>query len=141
MFAYVCIGTDDFETTARFYDIVLGALGLKRCVTAGEGDWAEWAGWGTYEDEGRVQTALWLCRPFNGQPASAGNGTMIALQARSWREVDAFHAAALAHGGSSEGPPGLRPQYNADFYAAYIRDPGGNKLAAICRGFTQPPTP
>jgi len=63
---------------------------------------------------------------------------MVALSARSWREVDEFHAAALAHGGSSEGAPGLRLRYNPDFYAAYVRDPDGNKLAVVCRGFTAP---
>jgi hypothetical protein len=51
-------------------------------------------------------------------------------------QVDDFHAAALANGGTSEGAPGLRPQYNPDFYAAYVRDPDGNKLAVVCRGFT-----
>jgi hypothetical protein len=53
--------------------------------------------------------------------------------------VQCFHAAALAHGGRCEGPPGIRLQYNPDFYAAYVRDPDGNKLAAVCRGFTKPP--
>jgi hypothetical protein len=52
--------------------------------------------------------------------------------------VDAFHSAALAHGGISEGAPGLRTHYNPDFYAAYVRDPDGNKLAAVCRGITAP---
>jgi hypothetical protein len=52
--------------------------------------------------------------------------------------VEAFHAAALTHGGISEGAPGLRFQYNPDFYAAYVRDPDGNKLAVVCRGFTHP---
>jgi predicted lactoylglutathione lyase len=66
------------------------------------------------------------------------NGSMVAFGARSWKEVDDFHAAALARGGSSEGAPGLRPQYNPGFYAAYVRDPDGNKVAAVCRGFTQP---
>ena len=61
---------------------------------------------------------------------------MVALWAKSWCEVDAFHAAALAHGGTSEGAPGLRLAYNPDFYAAYVRDPDGNKLAVVCRGFT-----
>lgn len=60
---------------------------------------------------------------------------MVALKARSWAQVDAFYAAALAFGGSSEGAPGLRTQYNPDFYAAYVRDPDGNTLAAVCRGF------
>jgi predicted lactoylglutathione lyase len=64
---------------------------------------------------------------------------MIAFRARSWNEVDTFHDTALAHGGRSEGAPGLRPHYSPDFYAAYVRDPDGNKLAAVCRGFTQRP--
>ena len=62
---------------------------------------------------------------------------MIAFKASSWQAVDDFHAAALKHGGASEGLPGLRLQYNSDFYAAYVRDPDGNKLAAVCRGFTK----
>ena len=61
---------------------------------------------------------------------------MIALRAATWRQVDDFHRAALAAGGTSEGAPGLRPQYQPDFYAAYVRDPDGHKLAAVCRGFT-----
>jgi catechol 2,3-dioxygenase-like lactoylglutathione lyase family enzyme len=136
MFTYVCLGASDLERSARFYDAVLGPLGLKRCATPGEEDWDGWVGWGTYEDQGAQEVALWLCQPFNGQPPSAGNGTMVAFKAASWLQVDAFHAAALAQGGVSEGAPGLRPQYNDDFYAAYVRDPDGNKLAAVCRGYT-----
>jgi catechol 2,3-dioxygenase-like lactoylglutathione lyase family enzyme len=138
MFTYVCLGMNNLEQAGRFYDAVLGALGHTRCDTSDEADLESWIGWGTYEDNGVKEVALWLCRPFNGKPAFAGNGTMVALRARTWKEVDAFHAAALASGGTSEGKPGLRPQYNADFYAAYVRDPEGNKLAAVCRGFTQP---
>ena len=52
--------------------------------------------------------------------------------------MEQFHAEALAHGGASDGAPGLRPQYTPDFYAAYARDPDGNKLAVVCRGFTEP---
>ena len=136
MFTYVCLGASDLKRSARFYDAVLGPLGLKRCATPGEEDWDGWVGWGTYEDQGQQEVALWLCQPYNGQPPSAGNGTMVAFKAASWSQVDAFHAAALAHGGLSEGAPGLRPQYNDDFYAAYVRDPDGNKLAAVCRGQT-----
>jgi predicted lactoylglutathione lyase len=83
-----------------------------------------------------VQDALWICKPFDGAPATAGNGSMVALRAKNWLQVGAFHAAALANGGTSEGNPGLRLQYNPDFYAAYVRDPDGNKLAVVCRGFT-----
>ena len=139
MLSYVCLGTNDLARAIGFYDAVLAPLGLFRCDTSGESGWEDWAGWGIYEEEGRRELALWLCRPFDGRPATAGNGTMLAFQARSWAAVDAFHAAALANGGSSEGAPGLRPQYNADFYAAYVRDPDGNKLAAVCRGLVQRP--
>jgi len=139
MFTYVSLGTNDLARAARFYDAALGALGLSRCDTSDEGDFGDWIGWGTYEDGGATELALWVCEPFDGRPATVGNGTMVALRASSWNQVDAFHAAALAHGGASEGAPGLRPQYNPDFYAAYVRDPDGNKLAAVCRGFTERP--
>jgi len=137
MFTYVTLGTNDPARAARFYDAVLGALGPERCDVS-EPEWQDWHGWGVYDKEAGRELALWLCPPFDARPASAGNGTMVALVARSWSEVDRFHAAALTQGGTSEGAPGLRPHYGADFYAAYVRDPDGNKLAAVCRGFTQP---
>jgi catechol 2,3-dioxygenase-like lactoylglutathione lyase family enzyme len=142
MFAYVCLGTNDLARATRFYDAALAALGLQRCST-GDPEWDQnVAGWGTYagayNEGGARELALWVCKPFNEQAATAGNGTMVALIAHSWKAVEDFHAAALANGGSSEGGPGLRPQYNPDFYAAYVRDPDGNKLAAVCRGFTKP---
>ena len=143
MFTYICLGTNDLPRAALFYDAALGALGLSRCDVSADTDgdtaaWADWLGWGLYADNGRTQLALWLCKPFDGQPALPGNGTMVALKASSWRQVQDFHAAALAHGGRCEGAPGLRPQYNEDFYAAYVRDPDGNKLAAVCRGQRTP---
>lgn len=140
MFTYVCLGSADLPRAARFYDATMATLGLQRCDTRDEPDWDGWIGWGTYQDHGAKEIALWLCEPYDGQPATVGNGTMVALRARSWAEVDAFHAAALAHGGRSEGAPGLRPQYNADFYAAYVRDPDGHKLAVVCRGQIAPDT-
>jgi len=142
MFTYVCLGTNDLPRAVRFYDAVLGALEVRRCDDTDNTDdphWPGWAGWGVYQDQGQHEIALWVGPPFNGEAASAGNGSMVALRALSWAQVDAFHAAAIAHGGHSDGEPGLRPQYNQDFYAAYVRDPDGNKLAAICRGFTQQP--
>jgi catechol 2,3-dioxygenase-like lactoylglutathione lyase family enzyme len=138
MFTYVCLGTNDLVRAARFYDATMVALGLGRCDVSNEEDWDGWIGWGTYEDEGRVELALWLVEPFDGDAATAGNGTMVALAASSWAQVDAFYDAAIANGGSCEGAPGLRPQYNLDFYAAYVRDPDDNKLAVVCRGFTEP---
>lgn len=138
VFTYVCLGTRDVRRAAAFYDAVLAPLGLTRCATPGE-EVDGWVGWGTYRDGGAVEVALWLCTPYDGRPATPGNGTMVALRAPSWRAVRAFHAAALASGGTSEGEPGLRPQYNPDFYAAYVRDPDGNKLAAVCRGHLEDP--
>jgi len=134
MFTYVTLGTNDLERAARFYDAVLQPLGLTRCDTSGEANWEGWAGWGRYEQGGAQELALWVCKPYDGALATPGNGTMVALSAGSWTAVQRFHAAALTHGGRSEGAPGLRPHYNADFYAAYVRDPDGNKLAAVCRG-------
>ena len=137
MLSYVYLGTNDLERATRFYDATLAALAMQRCVT-GDPDWDRIsAGWGTYEDGGARELALWVGKPFNQQPATTGNGTMVALRARSWRQVDDFHAAALAYGGSCDGPPAVRAHYSLDFYAAYVRDPDGNKLAAVCRGFTE----
>jgi catechol 2,3-dioxygenase-like lactoylglutathione lyase family enzyme len=137
LFTYICLGTNNLVSAIRFYDAALGALGLKRCIT-GDPDWDRtWAGWGTFENRGASEIALWICKPFDENTATPGNGTMVALCARSWQEVDDFHLAAVAAGGLSEGEPGLRPQYNPDFYAAYVRDPDGNKIAAVCRGFTK----
>lgn len=139
MFTYICLGTNDLPRAVSFYAPVMAALGQQRCDTASEHDWDGWVGWGTYVDEGRIEVALWLCAPFNGEPATVGNGTMVAFAARSWAQVQAFHREALAHGGTSEGEPGLRAHYGPDFYAAYVRDPDGHKLAAVCRG-TAPPS-
>ena len=138
MYSHNMVGSNDVAKSKKFYDAVLGVLGYARCDTAAESEssWSGWIGWGQYEKEGAVQDALWICKPFNGHAASVGNGSMVAMWAKNWRAVEAFHAAALAHGGTSEGAPGLRLLYNPDFYAAYVRDPDGNKLAVVCRGYT-----
>jgi catechol 2,3-dioxygenase-like lactoylglutathione lyase family enzyme len=137
MLTYVYFGTNDLARAIAFYNAALAPLGMQRCIT---GD-AEWdrvaAGWGTYEDGGVRELGFWIGTPFDQQPASVGNGSMVAFRARSWQEVDDFHAAALAHGGKCDGPPGLRLHYAPDFYAAYVRDPDGNKIAALCRGVRQ----
>ena len=137
MLTYVYFGTNDLQQATRFYDAVLAPLGMPRCVT---GD-AEWdrvaAGWGIYEDGGTRELGFWIGTPFDQKPASTGNGSMAAFRASSWNAVDAFHAAALEHGGTCDGAPGLRLHYSPDFYAAYVRDPDGNKLCAVCRGSTK----
>ncbi len=134
MLSYVYLGTNDLERATAFYDAALAALDLQRCVT-GDPEWDRVsAGWGTYEDGGARELALWVGKPFDQRPATIGNGTMVAFRARTRQQVADFHAAALASGGSSEGAPGLRPHYGPDFYAAYVRDLDGNKLAAVCVG-------
>jgi catechol 2,3-dioxygenase-like lactoylglutathione lyase family enzyme len=122
MFLYITLGTNDVARAKGFYDAVMPTLGL--CLRAVEPDEV---GYGTAE--GRIQ--FWVTKPYNAQPATVGNGSMPALQAPSRAAVDAFHKAALAHGGSDEGGPGLRP-YGPSFYACYVRDPDGNKLSAVC---------
>jgi catechol 2,3-dioxygenase-like lactoylglutathione lyase family enzyme len=138
MLRYVYFGTNNLGKAVAFYTAALAPLGMKRCVTCD----AEWdriaAGWGVYEDGGNRELGFWVGKPFDQKPASAGNGVMAAFTAPTWKAVDDFHAAALANGGTCDGPPGLRLHYAADFYAAYVRDPEGNKLAAVCRGFTAP---
>jgi catechol 2,3-dioxygenase-like lactoylglutathione lyase family enzyme len=140
VFTYFCLGTNNLQRAARFYDATLAPLGIHRCAVSSASDAGDMLGWGTYEEDGKRELALWLCQPFNGEPATAGNGTMVALAAASWAQVDTFYTQALLHGGSSEGMPGLRAQYGPDFYAAYVRDPDGNKLTAVCRGFTRSAT-
>ena len=136
MLSYVYLGTNDLERAIRFYNATLGALGLQRCIT-NDPEWDKTAaGWGTYEDGGARELALWVGKPLDQKPASAGNGVMVAFRARSWKEIDDFHAAALTNGGTSDRAPSLRLHYAPDFYAAYVRDSDGNKIAAVCRGYT-----
>jgi len=91
-----------------------------------------------FEREGVIAFGLptgpktFIGTPFDGQEARAGNGVHIAYFAADRATVDAFHAAALANGGSDEGAPGLRPHYHPNYYGAYVRDPDGNKLQAVC---------
>jgi len=122
---YITLGTNDVARAARFYDAALAPLGLIRRATED----AE-VGYGLPSDH---RTRIWITQPYDGKPASTGNGSMLALVATSQQAVQDFHAAALAAGGTDEGAPGLRP-YGPAFYAAYVRDPDGNKLSAVHEG-------
>jgi catechol 2,3-dioxygenase-like lactoylglutathione lyase family enzyme len=126
MIAYATIGTNDFEKSAQFFDAVLGTLGHQRTHDYSENKML------AYAQSPQSPISVWLCQPHNKQPASPGNGSMLGFVAQTRAQVDAFHAAALAHGGSCEGPPGLREAYGPDMYLAYIRDPQGNKFSAMC---------
>lgn len=120
MIGYVTLGTNDFPRATAFYDALMAGLGKVR-VMEGEG----FVAWGT----DLRHPGLCVTIPYDRQAATAGNGTMVALALRSQEEVDAFHARALALGGSDEGAPGER---RGGFYAAYVRDLDGNKLCAFC---------
>ena len=138
MLTYVYLGTNDLARAIRFYDAILAPLEMRRCVTSDPVWDRTSAGWGIYEDGGVRELAVWVGRPFNQQPAGVGNGTMVAFRGTKRQQIDEFHAAALRTGGICEGPPGLRPHYSPDFYAAYVRDPDGNKLAAVCHAVSEP---
>lgn len=123
MFTYITIGINDLPRAIRFYDPVLAALGIERRVTVDNE-----AGYGLPDD---VRCRFWVTHPYDGRQATIGNGSMPAFEASSRAAVDAFHAAALAHGGTDEGAPGIR-HFHPNFYACYVRDPDGNKLSALC---------
>lgn len=122
---YLTLGTNDLARAIRFYDAALAPLSLVRRATE-----PDEVGYGLPEDR---RCRLWITRPFDGKPATVGNGSMPAFLAQSQQAVRDFHLAALAGGGTDEGPPGLRPHGPA-FYAAYVRDPDGNKLSAVHEG-------
>ncbi len=124
MISYITIGASDIDRAGNFYDAVLGALGSQRLWRQGD-----WIGYGPDQDHATVM----ICSPENGQPAKAGNGIMVGLKAETPEQVDAFHAAAMANGGSCEGQPGPRPAYGEGYYLAYVRDPDGNKLSAFLK--------
>ncbi|MFC6839929.1 VOC family protein [Xanthomonas theicola] len=125
MFAYAMLGTNDLTHALRFYDPLMELLGQPRCWTGEAG-----ASWGSLDDY--AVPGLCVGQPFDKAAATVGNGGMLAFRAPRVALVRALYETALAHGGTSEGEPGLRPQYAPGFYAAYVRDPDGNKLAFVC---------
>ncbi len=118
MISYVTIGTNDLEGTARFYDEVLGVLGASRSLET-----ERFIAWRTNSGGGPLS----LNKPHDGNPATVGNGVMVALSADSSEMVDAVHKKALELGAKDEGAPGPR----TSGYFAYFRDPDGNKLCAV----------
>ena len=127
MLLYVTLGSNDILRSRRFYDAVSKPLGMK-CDFNDD----DYLGYGRLDrPEGQRECILWIGRPYLKLPATWGNGTMIALAALTRKSVDEFYAAGLANGGTDEGAPGLRP-FHANFYAAYLRDPDGNKISAVC---------
>ncbi|WP_342070571.1 VOC family protein [Yoonia algicola] len=134
MIAYVTVGADDIARAARFYSAFLPALGYIQEEFHGDLSYI-------LPKQPGQSVALpdfYVKAPFDGRPAAAGNGTMVAFEARSQAQVRALHAAALAAGGSNEGQPGFRASYGANFYVGYLRDPHGNKIALFSNTPNEP---
>lgn len=126
MFSHVCVGVTSFERAFGFYHQLMETLGLPLKFRDQE---TGWAGWMPVD---APRPLFVIGKPYNGEPSAAGNGQMFALLAANRATVDRAHAVALACGGACEGAPGLRPQYHANYYGAYFRDPDGNKLCVCC---------
>jgi catechol 2,3-dioxygenase-like lactoylglutathione lyase family enzyme len=121
MIDHVSIAVRDLKAAARFYEPLLATLGITKLR-----DWPDAA-----VGYGKKYPEFWINRRKDMAPVAAVSGVHICLRAPSVQAVDAFHAAALAAGGISDGAPGLRAHYHENYYAAFIRDPDGNRIEAV----------
>jgi len=117
---HISLPVSDLKVSKALYDLALGALGY-RCVLQGDA----YVGYGI--DDGKDKLAL----KFRSPAVAAGNGFHLALTAPSREAVDRFHAAAIAHGATNNGEPGIRPHYGPNYYAAFVIDPDGHRLEAV----------
>jgi catechol 2,3-dioxygenase-like lactoylglutathione lyase family enzyme len=120
MIDHVSVGVSDLDRAARFYELMLAPLGLSRLVTR-----PATVGFG------KAYPEFWVNLRAGMAQVAAESGVHIGLRARTTAEVDAFHAAALAAGGMSDGAPGLRPHDRVRYYAAFVSDPDGNRIEAV----------
>lgn len=123
MFSHVMVGTNDLERSKKFYDAILGTLGVKPGFV--DGNRVFW----------RTKTGTFgVSKPINGEPACHANGGTIGFAVEDTAHADAWHAAGVANGGTAiENPPGLRQGAAMQLYLAYLRDPDGNKICAMKR--------
>ncbi len=121
MIGYVTLGTNDLPRAAAFYDAIAKHFGVGRMM-----EFDTFIAWGKMGGAPGIAAT----KPFDEQKATAGNGTMVALQVGNPEQVQTVHDTAMAHGGSDEGAPG--PRGDDGFYAGYFRDPDGNKLNVFC---------
>ena len=120
MIDHISIAVGDLERANRFYEAVLGTLGITKLR-----NWPASIGFG------KAYPEFWLNHRPNMAPVDAESGVHICLRARGKDAVDAFYAAALSAGGTSDGAAGMRPEYNDRYYAAFIRDPDGNRVEVV----------
>ena len=118
--SFVMLGSKDFEQSSKFYDAIFVPLEIKKIVTT-----ENYIGYGQLKEPNEVK--FYITKPRNGEPATHGNGTMVAFLAKSKEAVNSFHKIALENGAVNEGLPGLRKDGN---YYAYVRDLDGNKITA-----------
>ena len=130
MFSHIMVGANDVEAMVAFYDAILEPLGLVRDLRKTVDRPAGFI----WHRRGERWPQFAIRRPFNGQPATVGNGVQISFAAQTRERVRTAWQTALRNGGSDEGKPDIRPQYNADFFAAYCRDIEGNKLCFVHAG-------
>ena len=126
MYSHIFFGVTDFERALVFYNSLMSCLGLETRFCDRSRPWAGW------HSAGGTQPLFLIGKPYNEQPHSCGNGSMVAFQAKNRAIVDAAHKTALINGGICEGKPGLRPEYHENYYGAYFRDPDGNKICIVC---------
>ena len=122
IFGFIMVGSNNLNTSAKFYDAIFIPLGIKKVKTT-----EKYIGYAQKNNIDKID--FYVTKPYNKELATNGNGTMISFLADSNKAVDIFHAKALENGGVDEGLPGVRSDGN---YYAYIRDPNGNKICAKC---------
>jgi predicted lactoylglutathione lyase len=122
MIGYVTVGTNDLARAAKFYDALAAELETPRMM-----EFETFIAWGVADGPAGIA----VTKPHNGEPATVGNGVMVAFEARDAAQVDKLYQIALDNGGSDEGAPGPRGD---GFYAGYFRDPDGNKCNAFVMG-------
>jgi lactoylglutathione lyase len=126
LFSHIFVGVKDFDRALGFYRALMPVLGVKERFCERSRPWAGW------QSEPGPRPLFLIGIPHDEQAHHAGNGQMVAFLADSRAVVDEAYAVALESGGTSEGQPGLRPEYHANYYGAYFRDTEGNKLCVAC---------
>ena len=128
MIGYATLGTNDIDSALTFYDALFATVGGKRLMQMPDSRQL------TFYGAGAGKPKLAIGKPYDGQDATAGNGTMVALAADTREQVDQVYAKAIELGGADEGAPGSRGPEQMGFYGAYFRDPDGNKLCVFKMG-------
>lgn len=126
MYSHIILGVQDFERALAFYRALMPVLEIQERFCDRDRPWAGW------QSHPQPRPLFLIGKPYDQQPHQVGNGQMTAFLAKDRATVDRAHAVAIASGGTSEGAPGPRPEYHANYYGAYFRDTEGNKLCVAC---------